>query len=106
VSGVGQLKRFAIYFSTCRWPRVHSREVVMLDCCPKGDGSSAYFLDRGEVTWRCSLYKKYMERPEEFEDVSFLDYLLHYNHCKFKKQPRARPCVVSYFPGTRTPAAA
>jgi len=76
-----------------------SRQIVTLDCRQHSDRSAAYELDDGQLT-RCgrSNYDKYKDRPDEAEDVTFLDFLLHYDHSKYRRRPRAKPQVISYFP--------
>jgi ATP-dependent DNA helicase PIF1 len=76
-----------------------SRNVVILDCRQEDDRSTAYELKDGQLE-ECGLsaYKKYKHRLDEVEDITFLDFLLHFNHTNYKRRPRAKPRVISYFP--------
>jgi ATP-dependent DNA helicase PIF1 len=58
-----------------------------------------YELKDGQLE-ECGLsaYKKYKHRLDEVEDITFLDFLLHFNHTNYKRRPRAKPRVISYFP--------
>jgi len=76
-----------------------SRNVVTLDCRQEDDRSATYELKDGQLRgYGLSDYEKYKRRPDGVEDVTFLDFLLHFNHSTYKRRPRARPRVISYFP--------
>ena len=69
-----------------------SRNVVTLDYYQEDDQSAIYKLkDRQLQGHGLSNYKKYKRRLDRVEDVTFLNFLLHFNYSTYKRQPRARP---------------
>ena len=75
-----------------------SRQIIALDCRQEAEQSVAYEFNKGQIKQSGhSLYKKYRLRPVDTEDVTFLDFILHYNYNKYTRRPRARPRVISYF---------
>ena len=51
-----------------------------------------YKLKDGQLEERgLSAYKKYKRRPNKVEDVTFLNFLLHFNYTNYKRRLRARP---------------
>jgi hypothetical protein len=58
-----------------------------------------YELKDGQLRgYRLSNYEKYKRRLDRVEDVTFLNFLLYFNYSTYKRWPRARPRVISYFP--------
>ena len=73
--------------------------MVTLNYRQEDNQSAAYKLKDGQLEERgLSAYEKYKRRPDEVEDVTFLNFLLHFNYTNYKRWPRARPRVISYFP--------
>ena len=98
-------------------PLTHcSRSVIMVDCRPielqpipfyfRGrtrsdahdsveDGEEEETINKGRT-----IMLKYLERDVSAEDVSYLDFLLHFDHVakKTKRRPRAKARVLNFFP--------
>ena len=76
-----------------------SRQVVALNCHQEAKQSVTYKFNKGQIKQSGrSLYKKYRLWPADAKDVTFLNFILHYNYNKYTRRPRARPRVISYFP--------
>jgi ATP-dependent DNA helicase PIF1 len=84
-----------------------SRVVETVDCRPEEQQTTFFRADHRDeestiVNMGLSKLQKYKQGPEQFEDVTFLDFVLHYYHNasvnKIRKPPRAKPWVLNYFP--------
>jgi len=66
--------------------------VVTLDCRQEDDRSATYELKDGQLGG-CGLsdYEKYKRRPDGVEDVTFFNFLLHFNYSTYKRRLRAKP---------------
>jgi ATP-dependent DNA helicase PIF1 len=82
----------------CKPEQDHATTFVFQDQNPDaeadGDGDEDIPYKKGQ-----SVLTKYKGRPPALEDVTYLDFLLHYSHtAPIKRRPRARPRVLRFFP--------
>src|SRR5205809_355923 len=74
-----------------------SREVVTLNCHQKCDQSmSLKFQDDEIMQKEFFCYYKYKNQPEDLENLSFHDFLLHYNHTIYKCWAQAKSQIIQY----------
>ncbi|KAF1954469.1 hypothetical protein CC80DRAFT_567735 [Byssothecium circinans] len=69
-----------------------SRTILNVNLCCEEDQPKTYFTEGR------SVLVKYKERPPSLEAVSYLDYLLHYDHAKNRVRPQARPRILKFYP--------
>jgi ATP-dependent DNA helicase PIF1 len=94
-------------------PLRHStRTVIKVDCQPEEAQSTTFtfrtvgrsaYHDDGEDTGFQSgqtVLQKYKSRPNTIDTISYIDYLLHFEHIgkRPKRRPRARPRILNYIP--------
>ena len=79
-----------------------TRVIIPVDLRPEGEQSDRFTYNdtTDELKRGKSLLEKYVQRPHEFEAITYLDFLLHFEHQKtptFRRR-KARPRVLRYFP--------
>jgi len=79
-----------------------TRVIIPVDLRPESEQSDRYTYNdtTDELNRGKSLLEKYAQRPHEFEAITYLDFLLHFEHAKTPtfRRPTARPRVLRYFP--------
>src|SRR5436309_372153 len=78
-----------------------SRQVISLDCRPEDKQDTRVAIEDDEITAGQSALDKYKSRDvqiEDLRDVTLLDFIKNYNFTSYKRQPRALPRVINYFP--------
>jgi hypothetical protein len=82
-----------------------TRSVINVDCRPESAQSTAYFYEQHEdgqqVNRRKSYLQKYKGRPPALEEVTYLDFLMHYDLKRYHKRPRAKARALNYIPRYR-----
>ncbi|KAL6405464.1 transposase [Ilyonectria robusta] len=75
-----------------------TRMVVTVDCRPLERQARSYRVD-GDVNEAIGSYRKYLERKDQHEDVTYLEYLQSYNLNTWRRlAAHAKKRVLSYFP--------
>jgi hypothetical protein len=91
--------------------------VLYVDCRSEHQHGQTFTINQGDEDadgdegpqQGLSPLAKYKRRLDEHFDVTYLDFLLHYNYSKVNKialRPRGKPRVLSYFPIYREAAQA
>jgi hypothetical protein len=79
-----------------------TRMVVSVDCRPLEQHARSYRLDE-DVNETIGNYRKYLERSDQHEHVSYLEYLQLYNLKTWRRlAANAKKRVLSYFPRYRS----
>ncbi|KAG7002669.1 ATP-dependent DNA helicase PIF1 [Fusarium oxysporum f. sp. conglutinans] len=75
-----------------------TRMVVTVDCRPLERQARSYRVD-GDVNEAIGSYRKYLERKDQHEDITYLEYLQSYNLNTWRRlAAQAKKRVLSYFP--------
>ncbi|TVY65458.1 ATP-dependent DNA helicase pif1 [Fusarium oxysporum f. sp. cubense] len=75
-----------------------TRMVVTVDCRPLERQARSYRVD-GDVNEVIGSYRKYLERKDQHEDITYLEYLQSYNLNTWRRlAAQAKKRVLSYFP--------
>ncbi|EXU95533.1 PIF1-like helicase [Metarhizium robertsii] len=75
-----------------------TRMVVSVDCRPLEQHARSYRVDE-DVNETIGNYRKYLERNDQHEDITYLEYLQTYNLKTWRKLAgQAKKRVLSYFP--------
>ncbi|KAJ3455288.1 hypothetical protein MRS44_013888 [Fusarium solani] len=75
-----------------------TRMVVTVDCRPLERQARSYRVD-GDVNEAIGSYRKYLERKDQHEDITYLKYLQSYNLNTWRRlTAQAKKRVLSYFP--------
>ncbi|KAG7403319.1 ATP-dependent DNA helicase pif1 [Fusarium oxysporum f. sp. rapae] len=74
-----------------------TRMVVTVDCRPLERQARSYRVD-GDVNEAIGSYRKYLERKDQHEDITYLEYLQSYNLNTWRLAAQAKKRVLSYFP--------
>ncbi|KAF5132980.1 ATP-dependent DNA helicase PIF1 [Metarhizium anisopliae] len=79
-----------------------TRMVVSVDCRPLEQHARSYRVDE-DINETIGNYRKYLERNEQYEDVTYLEYLQSYNLKTWRRlAAQAKKRVLSYFPRYRS----
>ena len=79
-----------------------TRMVVSVDCRPLEQHARSYRVDE-DVDETIGNYRKYLERNDQHEDITYLEYLQSYNLKTWRKLAgQAKKRVLSYFPRYRS----
>ncbi|OAQ57415.2 ATP-dependent DNA helicase PIF1 [Pochonia chlamydosporia 170] len=79
-----------------------TRMVVSVDCRPLEQHARSYRVDE-DVNETVGSYRKYLERSDQHEDVTYLEYLQSYNLKTWRRlAANAKKRVLSYFPRYRS----
>jgi hypothetical protein len=79
-----------------------TRVIIPVDLRPESEQSDRFTYNdtTDELNRGKSLLEKYVQRPHNFEAITYLDFLLHFEHQRTPtfRRPTARPRVLRYFP--------
>ena len=78
-----------------------SRVVVALDCRPEDEQRSLHMVEGDEISEKLSPLGKYKKRYADFSNLTFLDFLQHYDYSdleNLRRRPRALPRIINYHP--------
>src|SRR5579871_3031496 len=77
-----------------------SRSVIGVDCRPESQHNSRFIANEdNELQQGISILEKYKCRDTAAENVTYLDFLLHYTHkSPHCRRPRAQPRILHYMP--------
>ncbi|KAF5127214.1 ATP-dependent DNA helicase pif1 [Metarhizium anisopliae] len=79
-----------------------TRMVVSVDCRPLEQHARSYRVDE-DVNETIGNYRKYLERNDQHEDITYLEYLQSYNLKTWRRLAgQAKKRVLSYFPRYRS----
>ncbi|KID82377.1 ATP-dependent DNA helicase PIF1 [Metarhizium guizhouense ARSEF 977] len=79
-----------------------TRMVVSVDCRPLEQHARSYRVDE-DVNETVGSYRRYLERNDQHEDVTYLEYLQSYNLKTWRRPAaNAKKRVLSYFPRYRS----
>ena len=79
-----------------------TRTVVTVDCRPLEQLARSYRVDE-DINETVGSYRKYLERNDQHEDVTYLEYLQSYNLKTWRRlAANAKKRVLSYFPRYRS----
>ncbi|KAF5133799.1 ATP-dependent DNA helicase PIF1 [Metarhizium anisopliae] len=79
-----------------------TRMVVAVDCRPLEQHARSYRVDE-DINETIGNYRKYLERNEQYEDVTYLEYLQSYNLKTWRRlAAQAKKRVLSCFPRYRS----
>ncbi|KJZ69841.1 hypothetical protein HIM_10769 [Hirsutella minnesotensis 3608] len=92
---------FAAY-STPPTPVEGTRMVVYVDCRPLEQHARSYRVDE-DVSEAVGSYRKYLQRNDQHESITYLEYLQSYNLKRWRRLgANAKKRVLSYFPRYRS----
>src|SRR4029078_1866596 len=79
-----------------------TRQLRLMDCRPLEQQNLAAVLDEeGHIRSAKSDYKKYLDRSEEWRNLTFFEFLTSIDYSKpreWRRFPRATPRIINYFP--------
>jgi hypothetical protein len=79
-----------------------TRMVVAVDCRPLEQHARSYRVDE-DINETIGSYRKYLERNDQHEDITYLEYLQSYNLKTWRRlATQAKKRVLSYFPRYRS----
>jgi hypothetical protein len=74
-----------------------SREIIIIDCRPLETQRKHFYAIGGEIFAGKTIYERYFARRDA-DNISFLEWILYWDHKTHRRRPRARPRVPLHKP--------